>query len=575
MANTCYRDLGALTERRPNLTISVMLGHRNGVLPGVETDVSDPIAVKLGSLVPHDAAECPSIPSARRLALPRQLSRSLTRLPWRVLRRGRAAWQMAACCALVLAAWSLTNVAALSPSPQARSASFLMAQVAQRGERAGGRGRRETLDAFRTQVPQRPYDIVLGNPTDTSVTASILAYSPLEGYIEYGTRQGEHVGRSDTVRLEQGVPTEIVLDSLAPNSQYFYRWHGRNNSAKAFRASDEFTFRTGRPQGDTFVFTVQSDSHLDARTDPRLYEASLRNARAAAPDFHIDLGDTFMTDKRRSDYRASLPQYLAQRYYFGLIGTVAPVFLVSGNHDGEGSRRGAMGGWAREQRDTYFATPSDGAAHRGNYYSWEWGDALFVALDPFWATARVRPGSSLWARTLGEDQFRWLAMTLRSSKARFKFVFLHHLVGGINQAARGGVSAAGLFEWGGRSLEGAYEFDDRRPGWGQPIHQLLVETGVTIVFHGHDHVFAKEDLDGIVHLLVPQPGLDRYGPPRVVDGQYEHGDVVGGPGHVRVTVSPEAALVELVQSRREGVEGGNGRTTYSFGAAPNCTGDCQ
>ncbi len=424
-------------------------------------------------------------------------------------------------------------------------------------------------------MPDHPYDIVLGNPTDTSVIVSVLSYPPVEGYIEFGTSAGVYTAQSDRIRLEAGEPTELKLDGLLPHTRYHYRWRSRASSLETFDASDEFTFRSGRAAGDRFVFTVQSDPHLDGRTDPRLYEASLRNAVKAGTDFHVDLGDTFMTDKRRADFREALPQYLAQRYYFGLIGSSAPVFLVSGNHDGEGIARGPMSAWARKQRQAYFATPSDGYSGRGNYYQWEWGDALFVALDPYWATPRVRQRGDYWSRTLGEVQYRWFREALERSEARFKFVFIHHLVGGINQAARGGVSAAGLFEWGGHSLDGKHEFNDRRPGWGKPIHRLLVETGVSILFHGHDHVFAKEELDGVIYQLVPQPGLDRYGAPRTVDGRYENGDVIGGPGHLRVTVSSDEALVELVQTRREGIESGNGLTTYSYRVGPHCEGACK
>ncbi|MXY68776.1 MAG: metallophosphoesterase [Acidobacteriia bacterium] len=475
-------------------------------------------------------------------------------------------------CALVLAGACLLDLPASAQVPSERPE---RGRAAPLEERSGRRGNRGPVEEFRTQVPSRPYDIVLGNPTETSVTASIVAYSTLEGYFEYGTDPGGYDKRSELVRLEPNVAVEAILDGLVPHAQHWYRWRSRASPRDDFEASGGFTFRSGRAQGETFVFTVQADSHLDGRTDTRLYEASLRNARLAGPDFHVDLGDTFMTDKRRTDYRDALPQYLAQRYYFGLIGSVAPVFLVSGNHDGEGFRKGAMGRWARKQRDAYFATPSDGVLGRGNYYSWEWGDALFVALDPFWETDRVRRGGDFWARTLGESQFRWLAQTLRSSRARFKFVFVHHLVGGLNQAARGGAAAANLFEWGGRSLHGKYEFDERRPGWEMPIHQMLVETGVDIVFHGHDHAFVKEDLDGLVYLLVPQPGLGRYGVPRDIAGPYENGDIVGGPGHVRVTVSPEAALVELVQTRLQGGGSGKGRVAYSFRARLKCSGECQ
>ena len=83
-----------------------------------------------------------------------------------------------------------------------------------------------------------------------------------------------------------------------------------------------------------FTFTVQADPHLDFGIDPAVYEKALALARASRPDFHVDRGDTFMTDKYLK-FTDAAPQYLAQRYYFGLIGTAAPVFLVLGNHDGE------------------------------------------------------------------------------------------------------------------------------------------------------------------------------------------------------------------------------------------------
>ena len=54
---------------------------------------------------------------------------------------------------------------------------------------------------------------------------------------------------------------------------------------------------------------------------------TLANALADAPDFHVDLGDTFMTEKHASRESAAR-QYVAQRYYFGLISHSAPLYLV-------------------------------------------------------------------------------------------------------------------------------------------------------------------------------------------------------------------------------------------------------
>ena len=58
---------------------------------------------------------------------------------------------------------------------------------------------------------------------------------------------------------------------------------------------------------------------------------------------------------------------------------------------------------------------------------------------------------------------------------------------------------------GGNNADGTYGFDTYRPGWGKPVHTILKENGATIFFHGHDHLFAKQDKDNIVYQEVPQP----------------------------------------------------------------------
>jgi hypothetical protein len=57
-------------------------------------------------------------------------------------------------------------------------------------------------------------------------------------------------------------------------------------------------------------------------------------------DFLIDLGDTWMTDKYKDDFKSALKQYVAQRYYFGSLCHSVPLFLTLGNHDGEAGQPG-------------------------------------------------------------------------------------------------------------------------------------------------------------------------------------------------------------------------------------------
>jgi hypothetical protein len=219
--------------------------------------------------------------------------------------------------------------------------------------------------------------------------------------------------------------------------------------------------------------------------------------------------------------------------------------------------------WSIGMRKKYFPNPEPGGIYSGNakpeegvgmledFYAFEWGSALFVVLDPFWFT-RGRKGEDNWSMTLGEAQYRWLTKTLEASKAPFKFVFVHHLVGGLGKDVRGGVKPAPFMEWGGKNADGSDGFKQHRPGWQLPIHQLFVKTGVSIVFHGHDHLFVKEELDGIIYQEVPQPGHPNGGTRSAEEYGYT-GTILGSSGHVRVTVGPNEAKVDYVRSIIPGV----------------------
>lgn len=460
----------------------------------------------------------------------------------------------------------------------------------QDGARANARQTDPNLPPpFHTEVPPHPIDIILGRPTARSVTLSIVSYEPAEGYVTYGTNKDDLNSRSKPVALPAGAPVELTIDALARDTEYHYRLHRKVTGRKDFVPDAVHSFHTQRAAGEPFTFTVQADSHLDLATKPELYVRTLENALAQHPDFHIELGDTFMTDKF-ARYKDALSQYRAQRYYFGQICHSAPLFFTLGNHDGENgnARNGAadnMTVWSANTRKRFYPNPYPDGFYTGNtadepfvgklgdYYAWEWGNALFVVLDPFWYTkTRRSQGDDYWGRTLGQAQYRWLEQTLETSKAPFKFVFIHHLVGGGSREARGGAEAANFFEWGGRNLDGTWAFDERRPGWSRPIHALLVDHGVSAVFHGHDHFYARQELDGVIYQLVPQPANPRYGTPRSAhEYGYLQGELLNGPGHLRVTVSKEHAAVAYILSVLPGDERTDRKnaqivTTYSIPA---------
>jgi predicted phosphodiesterase len=440
---------------------------------------------------------------------------------------------------------------------------------------------------FHTEVPAHSGTIVLGRPTQSSVTLSVLLHTNAAARLVWGTSPQALSGGERSLSLAANVPQEIIVDGLRPDTRYHYELREAALSQRLLPTQGPGTFHTARPAGAAFTFTITADSHLDENTDPGIYQRTLALALADAPDFHIDLGDTFMTEKHPGRETAAR-QHLAQRYYFGQLCHAAPLFFVLGNHDGE-SLRGRTGDpdslavWSNLTRKRFFPNPVPDGFHTGNatphpqaglledYFAWTWGDALFVVLEPYWFTPRQR-GSDNWGATLGLEQYRWLERTLNASQARFKFVFIHQLVGGVDNQGRGGVEAAPHYEWGGRNPDGTDGFGPNRPGWSAPIHRLLVQNRVSIVFHGHDHFYARQDLDGIVYQEVPQPGYPGDGrtPRSAPEYGYRSGTLLGSPGYLRVEVAPVGITVSYVQP--DGSAGRDGRKpsgrvtqTYSVG----------
>lgn len=433
-------------------------------------------------------------------------------------------------------------------------------------------------------IPDHPFDIILGRPSDSSMTIRVLPYFDGTGAIEYRVDDDTQVRRTASVQCVSEQPIDIVLNSLHQNTRYFYRWVASQKANHQVIQSPEYTFHTQRTKGEAFCFTVTADSHLDENSSGDVYSRTLTNALADQPDFHFELGDTFMTGKYVRPELAR-GQYLAQRYYLGQLCHSAALFFTLGNHDGESGGRGSML-WASQTRKALFPNPSPDGFYSGNrqrepqvgfpenYYAWEWGDAQFIVLDPYRYTARNRGGRSAtntagnWNWTLGVEQYQWLKRELEQSRALYRFVFIHHLVGGAVQNNRGGTEVASLWEWGGNDVDGKYDFDRQRPGWNKPIHQLLADNGVSIVFHGHDHLFVKQDLDGIVYQEVPQPSHGRVGNTRTAaDYGYLSGEIQGSSGYVRVRVEEQSLRVDYVRTylpTNSSVNRKNGEVSFSY-----------
>lgn len=306
---------------------------------------------------------------------------------------------------------------------------------------------------------------------------------------------------------------------------------------------------TQREPEESFSFAMLSDTHIGAYLEysnqgyPDTLEAIAAEVGQAAPDFMLNLGD--MLDFHQFGFNAAPPSGevtgLAYQNYRKLLGDLAGHvghFPVIGNWDGEaGSYSAEQIEWSREQRQLYVPAPEPGTYPEGggpgaDYYAFTWGDALFVVLNVMsYTTAEHLLNADEvpddW--TLGADQLAWLESTLAGATSKWRFLFIHHTVGG----AAGDAANSAYGRGGGQA---AYV------GEQATVHELMLEHGVQVFFYGHDHVFADMVVDGIHYSMPGSAGA----PWKFTEAETGYTEFWDESGWGLVDVSPDAVHVQFI-----------------------------
>lgn len=482
--------------------------------------------------------------------------------------------------------------------------------------------------------PLNPVDfnILLACPEDDSITMNIIPDNDVVFYVEYGIVSGTYTDQTIDYDGFEDEVIEFTIDDLTGNTRYYYHLVYHQTGITEWNNGAEHSFITQRSPGESFVFTIQSDSHLgqyggQSADEYDLYALTLQTMAADQPDFLVDLGDTYAMDPSPlgsgMNPEEAMAAYYVQRPFLGEITHSIPFFQVIGNHENEegwnfddvfepdpddeddpyspGDMSLALVGMAARKYyipvpipdDFYsgntdlFSEPIGDNAYHEDYYAWEWGDALFVVLDPYhysmtWPSeggdgygGEGQDGEvagDRWDWSLGIEQYLWFKDTLENSSAKYKFIFSHHVTGGATQYGRGGQLAADYFEWGGKNADGSWGWDTERPaseGWTVPVHQLMVNNDVDIFFHGHDHIYAYEEVDGIAYVEVAKPDdagytWEPYGYGYNEDLYPDAISIIPNSGYMRVTVTPEDdVFVEYVRTYLPG-DGSNGIVDHDF-----------
>jgi hypothetical protein len=435
-------------------------------------------------------------------------------------------------------------------------------------------------------------NIILGRPTDTSITASVQFTQDLEFYIEYGSQSGNYTHSTPTLSHKSIRPDEVDLHNLFPNTQYYYRVQSKPSNKPTFTPSAEYSFHTQRAPGSSFTFTIEADEHLyDKKGIANMYKITLDNQAKDKPDFMLSLGDIFGDDHYPFTITTAEIDALHKNYrpFLGAIAHSIPFYICLGNHEGEmdyyllKNPGNNLAHYSTYYRKYYYPNPYPNGFYSGNsdkepfgidmpenYYAWTWGDALFVVMDVYrdQCDTSAKPGG--WAWTLGKTQYDWLKSTLEGSTAKHKLVFAHHVSG----QGRGGIVQARYYEWGGLDKNNTNTFATKRPGWAKPIHKLFVDNGVDIFFQGHDHVFAHEIMDGVTYQAVPMPSDSTYLIGKLANADAYTSDTLDGTGHIRVTVNDACIKVDYVKAYlpKDTLDGKhkNGEIAFSY-----TVGDCS
>lgn len=272
--------------------------------------------------------------------------------------------------------------------------------------------------------------------------------------------------------------TTVTVTGLEPDTTYYYDLEGSyvngNKTAQFSFAQynklncgydkDYFTFTTAKNADSTdFEFLTIADIQGMIQgmysNSFNAVEALLKDDRTKNFDFILNAGDMCDNGKNFNQWGYALNTY--QKLFAN-----SSMFFAAGNHE-NGSNA-----LANYFNYTLPYVPKDKQQNvkDGMYFSFDYANAHFVVLNT----------NDADGKGLGKNQLDWLTNDLNASKAKWKFVLMHK----------------SIFSGGSHST------DSEVVAMRNQLVPLFANTGVSIVFGGHDHTYTSThliDKDGNIH----------------------------------------------------------------------------
>lgn len=301
-------------------------------------------------------------------------------------------------------------------------------------------------------VRKAPYLIYENNNTEMTVLWQLNSAASCG--IEWGEDQTYSLGEAVTVEYGDDHQHKYVIAGLQAGQLYYYRVTA---DGQIYTGSFHAAPPSDAKRANFFIYG-------DSRSTPAVHDqlaAEMVATYDADPDFQaitLSVGD-LVTD---GDNEESWDSELFNPDYPDIQAILAntPLLAAMGNHEHSG---------------LLFAKYLPYPFVDGHYWSYDYGPVHFTVVDQ---STDYSPGS---------DQLAWIENDLASTNKPWKIIYFH----------RPGWSA------------GHHENDSSVQNYIQP---LCLEYGVSVVFAGHNHYYARAVVDGIQHVTTGGGGSHLYTP---------------------------------------------------------------
>lgn len=343
-------------------------------------------------------------------------------------------------------------------------------------------------------------NVAISDVASTEAVLVVKADITSDVTVEYGQSSGVYTA---TATSNGATRHELTLAGLDPSSTVYYLVTIYDSSDHGISTTiTEKSFHTSRAAGEPFSFSAAGDNRptSDTTVQPAAWNTILGQMTGESLDLSLHVGDIIYGTS--SD---SLAQNVAK--YDGLFAVTTqltystPMYVAAGNHErlyAANSRAGY------EQEFTFpVNNGADSATDGEHYFSFDNGDTHFIALST------ELPGQE---GLITGNQKTWLEQDLAANDKPWTVVFMHRP----------------LFS----GLHGNDPWVNTANATGQQnkadIHALFLQSGVDVVFEGHDHYYLRHVEDGIQYIITGGGGCSLSGIPALGPGDvfasssYEH-----------------------------------------------------